>query len=55
MSVTLKINRQRYTVDADAGTPLLWILRDHLGMTGTKFGRGIGQCGCCTVQQELQG
>src|SRR6202035_1580402 len=49
MSVTLRINGRRRTVDADPETPLLWVLRDHLGMTGTKFGCGIGQCGCCTV------
>jgi isoquinoline 1-oxidoreductase subunit alpha len=49
MSVILKINGESRTVDADPGTPLLWILRDHLAMTGTKFGCGIGQCGCCTV------
>jgi isoquinoline 1-oxidoreductase alpha subunit len=49
MEVTLDINGQSRTVDAEEGTPLLWVLRDHLGMTGTKFGCGIGQCGACTV------
>jgi isoquinoline 1-oxidoreductase alpha subunit len=52
MSVTLKINGHLHTVDADPETPLLWVLRDHLGMTGTKFGCGIAQCGCCTVHLD---
>ena len=45
----LTINGRAATVDADAGTPLLWILRDSLGMTGTKFGCGAGICGACTI------
>lgn len=45
----LKINGQSHTVEADPDTPLLWVLRDHLDMVGTKFGCGIGQCGACTV------
>jgi isoquinoline 1-oxidoreductase alpha subunit len=49
MSVSLKINQKQVEVDADPVTPLLWVLRDHLGMTGTKFGCGIAQCGACTV------
>jgi isoquinoline 1-oxidoreductase alpha subunit len=49
MSITLEINGSKHQVDADPSTPLLWVLRDHLGMTGTKFGCGIGQCGACTV------
>lgn len=52
MSVTLKINGKEHTVDAPAGTPLLWVLRDHLGMTGTKFGCGVAQCGACTVHVD---
>ena len=52
MSVTLKINGKPETVDADPSTPLLWVLRDHLGMTGTKFGCGIAQCGACTVHVD---
>ncbi|PYX98665.1 MAG: (2Fe-2S)-binding protein, partial [Acidobacteria bacterium] len=43
------INGQERTTDADSRTPLLWVLRDHLEMTGTKYGCGIGQCGACTV------
>lgn len=49
MAIELNINGQRKSVDADPSTPLLWVLRDHLGMTGTKFGCGIAQCGACTV------
>ena len=45
----LNINGQRKQVDVDADTPLLWVLRDHLDMVGTKFGCGIAQCGACTV------
>ncbi|MET0378669.1 MAG: (2Fe-2S)-binding protein [Spongiibacteraceae bacterium] len=45
----LTINNQKHEVEADPATPLLWVLRDHLGFTGTKFGCGIGQCGACTV------
>jgi len=49
MATTLKINGKNISVDAAEGTPLLWVLRDHLKMTGTKFGCGVGQCGACTV------
>jgi len=45
----LRVNGEPRTVEADGDTPLLWVLRDHLRMTGTKFGCGIGQCGACTV------
>jgi isoquinoline 1-oxidoreductase alpha subunit len=49
MLFNLTINNQKQEVEADPDTPLLWVLRDHLGLTGTKFGCGIGQCGACTV------
>ncbi len=49
MTVILKINGQSISVDAPDDMPLLWVLRDVLGMTGTKFGCGIAQCGACTV------
>src|SRR5437867_10306928 len=48
-SYALLVNGRRRTVDVAANTPLLWVLRDNLGMTGTKFGCGIAQCGACTV------
>ena len=46
---TLKVNGQLHEVVSDSKTPLLWVLRDTLGLTGTKYGCGIGQCGSCTV------
>ena len=46
---TLQINGKPQQVDVDPNTPLLWVLRDHLGMVGTKYGCGIAQCGVCTV------
>ncbi|MEM9310556.1 MAG: (2Fe-2S)-binding protein [Pseudomonadota bacterium] len=49
MAMKLIINGQEQDVDAAPGTPLLWVLRDHLKMTGTKFGCGVAQCGACTV------
>jgi isoquinoline 1-oxidoreductase alpha subunit len=52
MNHTVNINGKRRTVDADADTPLLWVLRDSLGLTGTKFGCGIGVCGACTVHEN---
>jgi len=45
----ISVNNKLMTVDADADTPLLWVLRDHLNLVGTKFGCGIAQCGACTV------
>jgi len=52
MTLTFTINRKTHTVEVDPQTPLLWVLRDHLGMTGTKFGCGIAQCGACTVHLD---
>jgi isoquinoline 1-oxidoreductase subunit alpha len=49
MAFTIKINRTMQTVDVEGDTPLLWVIRDNLGLTGTKFGCGIAQCGACTV------
>ncbi len=49
---TLTINKKKYTVEVDAGTPLLWVLRDNLGLTGTKYGCGEAICGCCTVHMD---
>ena len=54
MSVNLTINGKPIEVDADPATPMLWVLRDYLGMTGTKFGCGIAQCGACTVHLDGQ-
>jgi isoquinoline 1-oxidoreductase alpha subunit len=45
----VKVNGRSHTVDVDADTPLLWALRDSIGLTGTKFGCGVAQCGACTV------
>jgi isoquinoline 1-oxidoreductase subunit alpha len=50
--ITLHINGENRTVDAAADVPLLWALRDLLGLTGTKFGCGIAQCGACTVHLD---
>ncbi len=47
--VTLKVNGKQHQLDVEADMPLLWALRDELGLTGTKFGCGIAQCGACTV------
>ena len=47
--ITLRINGKSYRVDAPPDTPLLWVIRERLRLTGTKFGCGIGQCGACTV------
>ncbi|HIV72749.1 MAG TPA: 2Fe-2S iron-sulfur cluster binding domain-containing protein, partial [Candidatus Aquabacterium excrementipullorum] len=46
---TLSVNGRPRAVDVPSDTPLLWVLRDHLDLVGTKFGCGIGQCGACTV------
>jgi aerobic-type carbon monoxide dehydrogenase small subunit (CoxS/CutS family) len=49
MPIQISVNGQRYTVDVEPDTPLLWVLRDTLGMTGTKYGCGKSLCGACTV------
>ena len=52
MAVELNVNGTAHRVDADPATPLLWVIRDHVGLTGTKFSCGIGQCGACTVHVD---
>ncbi len=52
--ITLNINGSSHSVDVDPDTPLLWVIREWLGMTGTKFGCGIAQCGACSVHVEGQ-
>lgn len=48
----LKINRKQYQIDVDPSTPMLWVLRDHLNLLGTKFGCGVAQCGACTIHLD---
>jgi len=52
MAFTIKINGTDHSVDVDGDTPLLWVIRDVLGMTGTKFGCGMALCGACTVHLD---
>jgi len=52
MSISIKVNGREHTVDVDPSTPLLWVLRDELKLTGTKYGCGIAQCGACTVHLD---
>ena len=47
--ITLKINGQTHNIEVDPNTPVLWVVREQIGLTGTKFGCGIAQCGACTV------
>jgi isoquinoline 1-oxidoreductase subunit alpha len=54
MAFDLNVNGTRHSVDADPQTPLLWVIREHLGLTGTKFTCGIGQCGACTLHVDGQ-
>lgn len=54
MAITVTINGEKKTIDAETDTPILWVLRDHLQMTGTKFGCGVAQCGACTVHLNGQ-
>jgi isoquinoline 1-oxidoreductase alpha subunit len=52
MSVSINVNDQAREVDVDPATPLLWVIREDLGLTGTKYGCGIAQCGACTVHVD---
>ncbi|MBK8292679.1 MAG: (2Fe-2S)-binding protein [Flammeovirgaceae bacterium] len=51
-AINLNVNGKKQTVDVDPNTPMLWVLRDHLNLVGTKFGCGIAQCGACTILLE---
>ena len=52
MAISLKLNGKAHEVDAEPGTPLLWVIRDELKLTGTKFGCGVASCGACTVHLD---
>jgi len=52
MALIIQVNGKRHSVEADPDTPLLWVLRDSIGLTGTKYGCGIGICGACTVHEN---
>ncbi|MGH2560020.1 MAG: (2Fe-2S)-binding protein [Thermomicrobiales bacterium] len=52
MATTINVNGQEQTVEVDGNVPLLWVLRNDLGMTGTKFGCGVAECGACTVHLD---
>jgi isoquinoline 1-oxidoreductase subunit alpha len=54
MEITLSVNGQSHKVDVEPETPLLWVLRDNIGLTGTKYGCGIARCGACTVHVDGQ-
>ncbi|UWQ56341.1 (2Fe-2S)-binding protein [Leisingera caerulea] len=54
MALSLKLNGQTHQVEAEPGTPLLWVIRDELKLTGTKFGCGVAACGACTVHLDGQ-
>ena len=53
--INLKVNGKSYQVDVDPSTPILWVIRDHIGLTGTKFGCGAAQCGACMVHLDGDG
>jgi isoquinoline 1-oxidoreductase alpha subunit len=52
MAIQLTINGKVHRVDVDSNTPLLWVIREQVGLTGTKYGCGIAQCGACTVMMD---
>ncbi len=52
MAITFSVNQKKHEVDIDPTTPLLWVLRETIGLTGTKFGCGMAQCGACTVHLD---
>ena len=54
MAITLNVNSTSHTVDVEPETPLLWVLRDNIGLTGTKYGCGIATCGACTIHVDGQ-
>ena len=49
---SIRINKKKYTINVDSEMPLLWFLRDHVGLTGTKYGCGVAQCGACVVHLD---
>jgi len=53
--INLKVNGKAYQLDVDPSTPILWVIRDHIGLIGTKFGCGVAQCGACTVHLNGNG
>jgi aerobic-type carbon monoxide dehydrogenase small subunit (CoxS/CutS family) len=54
VAITLSVNNNSHTVDVEPETPLLWVLRDNIGLTGTKYGCGIATCGACTIHVDGQ-